>query len=734
MRSHLTLQGTLERFTYINEDTNYTVARFRIDGRQDLTTIVGKMISVNPGESLKIEGYWVNDRKYGEQFRVEKYETIMPSTLEGIENYLGSGMIKGIGPVFAKRIVNKFGLDTLRVIDEESERLTEVEGIGPLRLEMIKKAWEEQKEIRRVMLFLQGHGISAAYAVKIFKAYGNSAVERVKENPYSLAMDVYGIGFKTADKIAENLGVDKSSPLRAEAGIIYTLYELCEEGHTFYPQSELIKKASELLRIETQVIEAALENLKKRNQLTIEYGESKEFANNIQRKEEEFPSIYLNTLHTAEIGVARKLKMLLTPTFYPIPLNWEKVIPWLEHKTGITLALNQIEALKKVFQSRITVITGGPGTGKTTLIKCIVMILNQKGIRFKLAAPTGRAAKRLSEATHEEAKTIHRLLEYSPRDGEFTRNQKNPLPVDFLILDEVSMVDIMLMYNLLKAVPSGTFLVLVGDADQLPSVGPGNVLREIIDSGIGEVVKLTEVFRQASESMIITNAHRINQGLFPDLKKTKKMGDFFFIEKEEPEEVLKLIVKLCSERIPQGFGFNPLEDIQVLSPMNRGLLGTNNLNMELQKCLNPHGQEIIRGGRKFRTNDKVMQIRNNYDKEVFNGDIGNVMGFDLEKQKLIVRFDERKVVYDFNELDELVLAYAVSVHKAQGSEYPAVVIPLLTQHYVMLQRNLLYTAVSRGKKLVVIIGTKKALAIALKNDKITKRYSHLKERLIGLKT
>ena len=729
MKPYSTLQGTLERFTYVNEDTSYTIARFKVEGKRDLTTIIGNMISVNPGETLKLEGYWVNDKKYGEQFRVERYETVVPSSVVGIERYLGSGMIKGIGPVFAKRVVRQFGLDTLKIIDEESDRLQEVEGIGPLRLEMVRKAWDEQKEIRNVMLFLQGQGISSAYAVKIFKAYGNDAIAKLQENPYCLAMDVYGIGFKTADKIAENLGVDKKSPLRAEAGLIYTLQQVSDEGHTFYPQGELISRASELLEIDEPIIGTAIETLKTRNQIAVEAGNTKELRLTPQAKAEEFPSIYLNQLHAAENGVARRLRALLAPTLLPMSLDWEKAIPWLENRMGVTLAAKQVEALKKVFQSRITVITGGPGTGKTTLVRCIVMLLNQKGSRYMLAAPTGRAAKRLSEATHEEAKTIHRLLEYSPKDGEFKRNQKNPLPIEFLVVDEISMVDIMLMNNLLRALPPGTSLILVGDADQLPSVGPGNVLREIIESGRAEVVRLTEIFRQARESLIITSAHRINQGVFPDLQSLHKEGDFFFVEKEEPEEVLELMKRMCCERIPKGFGFNPLEDIQVLCPMNRGLLGTHNLNTELQRCLNPHGRELIRGGRNFRINDKVMQIRNNYDKDVFNGDIGNVVKIDLEEQELTVQFEERRIIYDFNELDELVLAYAVSVHKAQGSEYPAVVIPVLTQHYVMLQRNLLYTAVTRGKKLVVMIGTKKALAIALKNDKIRKRYSHLRERL-----
>jgi exodeoxyribonuclease V alpha subunit len=730
MKSYLTLQGTLERFTFVNEDTNYTVARFKVEGKRDLTTIVGNMVSVNPGETLKLEGYWVSDRKYGEQFKFERYETVTPATVVGIERYLGSGMIKGIGPVFAKRVVRQFGLDTLRIIDEESDRLQEVEGIGPLRLEMIKKAWDEQKEIRNVMLFLQGQGISSAYAVKIFKAYGNEAIAKLKENPYCLAMDVYGIGFKTADKIAENLGIDKNSPLRAEAGLIYTLQQVSDGGHTFYPQKELISKASELLEIDESILENAIVNLKVRNQIAVEEDGFKGLSKHVQTKVEEFPSIYLNSLHAAEEGVAKRLKMLMIPPLLPVSVDWEKAIPWLENRMRVTLAAKQVEALKKVFQSRITVITGGPGTGKTTLVKCIVMILNQKGSRFLLTAPTGRAAKRLSEATGEEAKTVHRLLEYSPKDGEFKKNQKNPLSVEFLVVDEISMVDIVLMNHLLKALPLGASLILVGDVDQLPSVGPGNVLRDIINSGRAEVVRLTEIFRQARESLIVTNAHRINQGVFPDLQNLQREGDFFFIEKEDPEEVLALMKRLCSERIPRSFDFKPLEDIQVLCPMNRGLLGTHNLNGELQRCLNPHGRELTRGGRNFRINDKVMQIRNNYDKEVFNGDIGNVVKIDLEEQEFTVQFEDRRVVYDFNELDELVLAYAVSVHKAQGSEYPAVVIPLLTQHYVMLQRNLLYTAVTRAKKLVVIIGTKKALAIALKNDKIRKRYSHLRERLL----
>lgn len=705
------------------------MARFKVEGKRDLTTIVGNMVSVNPGETLKLEGYWVNDRKFGEQFKVERYETVIPATLMGIERYLGSGMIKGIGPVFARRLVNTFGLDTLRIIEEESDKLLEVEGIGPVRVERIMKAWGEQKEIRNVMLFLQGQGISSAYAVKIFKTYGNEAIAKVRENPYCLAMDVYGIGFKTADKIAESLGVDKNSPLRAEAGLIYTLQQISDDGHTFYPRKELISKASELLKIEESILDKAIVNLEAHNQIAVEADGFKGLSQTSQTRAEEFPSIYLNALHAAEVGVAKRLKMLLTPPLLPMSIDWEKALPWLENRMGVTLAVKQIEALKKVFQSRITVITGGPGTGKTTLVRCIVMILNQKGLRFLLTAPTGRAAKRLSEATQEDAKTIHRLLEYSPKDGEFKRNQNNPLPVEFLVVDEISMVDIVLMNHLLKALPLGTSLIFVGDADQLPSVGPGNVLRDTINSGKAEVVRLTEIFRQARESLIVTNAHRINQGVFPDLENQQKRGDFFFIEKEDPEEVLELIKKMCSERIPRRFGFKPLEDIQVLCPMNRGLLGTHNLNSELQRCLNPHAQELTKSGRNFKLNDKVMQISNNYEKEVFNGDIGNVVRIDLEEQELTVNFEDRKVIYDFNDLDELVVAYAVSVHKSQGSEYPAVIIPLLTQHYVMLQRNLLYTAVTRGKRLVVIIGTKKALAIALKNDRIRKRYSHLKERL-----
>ena len=731
MKPYITLQGTLERFTYVNEETNYTVARFKVEGKKDLTTIVGNVVSVSPGETLKLEGYWVNDRKYGEQFRVERYETVVPASLVGIERYLGSGMIKGIGPVFAKRLVSRFGLDTLRIIEVEKDKLLEVEGIGPFRVEKIMQAWKEQKEIRNVMLFLQGQGISSAYAVKIFKTYGNGAIAKLTENPYCLAMDVYGIGFKTADKIAENLGVDKNSPLRAEAGLIYTLQQVSDDGHSFYPQTDLITRASEILEIDTSILETSIENLVKRNQVVVERSDSRELNRSAKTKFEEFPSVYLNHLYAAESGVAKRLKMLLVPSLLPIAVDWEKALPWLQNRMGMTLAAKQVEAIRKVLQSRITVITGGPGTGKTTLVKCIVMILNQKGSKFMLAAPTGRAAKRLSEATGAEAKTIHRLLEYSPKDGEFKRNQHNPLPAEFLVVDEISMVDVVLMNYLLKALPPGASLILVGDADQLPSVGPGNVLRDIINSGKAEVVRLTEIFRQARQSMIVTNAHRINQGLFPDIDNPERDGDFFFVDKEEPEEVLQLLTRMCSERIPHRFGFRPLTDIQVLCPMNRGLLGTHNLNVELQRCLNPHGRDLMRSGRTIRVNDKVMQIRNNYDKEVFNGDIGNVAVIDLEEQEVTVHFEDKHVTYDFNELDELVLAYAVSVHKAQGCEYPAVVIPLLTQHYVMLQRNLLYTAVTRGKKLVVIIGTKKALAIALKNDRIRKRFSHLRERLEG---
>lgn len=716
-----TIYGYIERITYFDEESGFVVAKLQEKGKRGLTTIVGKMPGINPGESLKLTGHWVQNKRFGEQFQVDHYEIIVPATVRGIEKYLGSGLIKGIGPIMAERIVRKFGLETLNIIEKSPERLSEVDGIGPKRIEMITRAWEEQKEVKGIMIFLQGHGVSATYATKIYKQYGTRSIEVVKENPYRLAQDIYGIGFLTADRIAQNLGIDPNSLIRAKAGIVYVLRSLTEEGHVYYPEKSLIYKAEEILKVDRAIIEKALLELSQEKEIFIEeiHGEDKDRA------------VYLAPFFLAEKGIAQILRLLRDSPSNIRTIHPEKTIDWVEGKLGIHLAEKQKEAILLAASSKVLIITGGPGTGKTTIITAILKIFQELRLKFLLAAPTGRAAKRMSEATQEEAKTIHRLLEFSPQKGGFKRDQDNPLEADGVIIDEASMIDTLLMYHLLKAIPSHARLILVGDVDQLPSVGPGNVLKDIIDSGRFTVIRLTEIFRQAQESMIIVNAHRVNQGLFPILKKDEKQEpkDFYFIEEEEPEKIQDQILSLCSQRIPKYFGFHPVRDIQVITPMHKGVLGVSQLNIELQKRLNPESRSLTHGSRVFRFGDKVMQIVNNYDKEIFNGDIGWISRMDQEAGEIVIDFDGRLIPYDPSELDEIVLAYAISVHKSQGSEYPAVILPISTQHYVLLQRNLLYTAITRAKRLVVLIGTKKALAIAIKNNKPQLRFTHLSERL-----
>jgi exodeoxyribonuclease V alpha subunit len=651
------------------------------------------------------------------QFRVESCLSVLPSTLTGIEKYLGSGLVKGIGPIMAKRIVALFGMETLDIIEDNTKRLLEVEGIGPIRSERIFKAWQEQKEVRDVMVFLQGHGVSSTYAVKIYKAYGDKSVSIVKDNPYRLALDISGIGFKTADKIARNMGIDPSSHIRAEAGVIHVLSELVDEGHVYYPYDKLIEAAAALLEIDQAIIEAAVPVLVGQRRVIVEEQQGER-------------AVYLTPLHVAESNVAKRLKILIETPRQPIQIDVERAITWVQQSTGIELAGLQQETIRKTITSKVLVITGGPGTGKTTTINSLIRILEKKGQRILLASPTGRASKRLSEVTGREAKTIHRLLEFSPKEGGFKRNEENPLEADLVIIDEASMVDILLMNHLLKAVPPDATMLLVGDIDQLPSVGPGNVLSDIIESGRVETVRLTEIFRQAQESMIIVNAHRVNRGEFP-LTKLPSGGksDFYFIERDDPEKVVETVKELCGQRLPKAFHLDPLDDIQVMTPMHKGVVGVANLNAELQRLLNPRGQEIAQGGRLFRVSDKVMQISNNYDKEVFNGDIGRIAAIDIEDKKLSIRFEDKAVDYEWGELDQLVLAYAISIHKSQGSEYPAVVVPILTQHYIMLQRNLLYTAITRARKLVVLVGTRRALAVAVRNNPVQHRYTALAARL-----
>jgi exodeoxyribonuclease V alpha subunit len=724
-RAYTTLQGTVERITYVNEETQYVVARLDVPGRRNLATIVGNLPSLTPGETLRLQGTWTHHKKYGDQFQVERYESVAPATLTGIQRYLGSGLIKGIGPVFARRLVDAFGVETLRVIEEEPARLRTVEGIGPLRVQRITTAWEEQKDIREVMLFLQGHGVSSAYAVKIFKAYGQAAIATVKANPYRLAQDIYGIGFKTADRIARNLGIPSDSPLRAQAGILHVLHELADEGHVFAPEADLLRQAEATLEIPRGLLEGAITDLAREEQVVAEEVPGKGRG------------IYLKPLHVAEEQVARRLHDLLRAPRLPIRIDVERALEWVEGVTRLHLAPQQREAIRMALCQKALVITGGPGTGKTTILRCIIQILEKKGVRIHLASPTGRAAKRMSEATGREAMTIHRLLEWSPARGGFQRGAQRPLETDLIVVDEASMIDIPLMNSLLRAIPLMATLVLVGDADQLPSVGPGAVLRDILDSGRVPAVRLTEIFRQAEQSRIVRNAHRVNRGEFPDLSRPPRGEecDFHFLPEEDPEGLQKLIVDLACRRLPARYGLNSIEDIQVLTPMHRGVIGAAQLNAALQEALNPPragGLEVMRGGRVFRAGDRVMQIRNNYDKEIYNGDIARIGRVDPEEQEVVVHMDGRSVIYDFSELDELTLAYAVTVHKSQGSEYPAVILPVHTTHYPMLQRNLLYTAITRARRLLVLAGTKKALALAIKNDATLRRFSRLVDRLAGL--
>jgi exodeoxyribonuclease V alpha subunit len=727
-----TISGYIERITYYNEDNGFVVARLQEKGKRELTTIVGNLAAVTPGESLRLTGKWVHNKKFGEQFQVETSEVTVPASVTGIRKYLGSGMVKGVGPVLADRIVEKFGLDTLEIIEKSPVRLSEAEGIGPKRIEMIMKAWEEQKGIKEIMIFLQGHGVSPAFSAKIYKHYGNRSIEVVKENPYRLARDMHGIGFITADKIAQNIGIDPNSLVRAKAGLFYVLGQLTEEGHAYYPKADLFNKAKEILKVDPEIIASAADGLAKEKEVVLEA---------IRREgeggERNDTAVYLAPLYVAENGIAQGFKRLRESSSNIRPIHPEKAIEWVQQKLRIELAQKQKEAVMVAARSKTLVITGGPGTGKTTIITAILRIFQQLKLRILLAAPTGRAAKRMSEATGREGKTIHRLLEYSPKKGGFKKDQDDLLEADVLIIDEASMVDTLLMYHLLKAIPDPAHLILVGDVDQLPSVGPGNVLRDIIDSGAVTVVRLTEIFRQAQESMIVVNAHRVNEGEFPILKEGdnrdfqggREKVDFFFIEEEDPEKTLELILSLCSEKIPRRFGFHPVKEIQVMTPMHRGVIGVSNLNVEIQKRLNPDASGIMAGNRLLRLGDKVMQITNNYDREVFNGDIGWISDIRQEDRELTIDFDGRLIPYDYADLDEIVLAYAISVHKSQGSEYPAVIVPVTTQHFILLQRNLLYTAITRARKLVILVGTKKAMGIAIRNNKPQTRYTYLAERL-----
>ncbi len=723
--SQIELEGQIERVTYSNEETGYTVASITVPGHREPVTIVGNILAATPGEVLLVKGEWIIHPRFGRQFRVDSHSVRVPATVPGIKKYLASGLIKGIGPVMAARIVEEFGEKTLEVIEHKPEELARIEGLGPKRLEMIKKGWADQREIRDMMIFLQTYGVGSGYAAKIFRQYGGNSISIVKRNPYRLATDIFGIGFNTADRIAEKLGFNKASTVRVEAGILYVMNQISEEGHVYYPYELLLERCQDVLQVDRDIVIEAFGTVVNQKKLVVE-----DLNEDLNRFAPNRKAVYLTGFHVSETGVAENLSHILSARKNIRNVKVDKAVQWIQERIRLNLAQKQIEAVKGAISDKVMVITGGPGTGKTTIIKAVINIYEKFGAQILLAAPTGRASKRMSEATDYPAKTIHRMLGFSLHKGGFQRNQDRPLEVDVLILDEVSMIDIVLMHHLLKAVPKEATLIMVGDVNQLPSVGAGSVLKDIIESGMVPVVELNEIFRQAGESRIIVNAHRINNGLIPEFDPDRKgLEDFYFIEQEDPAQVLEIIKELVSNRIPRRFGLDPVDSIQVLSPMHKGIVGTGNLNAVLQKDLNPSRITLTRGDRIFKVHDKVMQVINNYEREVFNGDIGRITEIDPENQKVTVTFDFMPVSYDYSDLDELILAYAISVHKSQGSEYPAVVIPILSQHYVLLQRNLIYTAVTRGKRLVVIVGSKKALAMGIKNNRVIQRYTYLSERL-----
>lgn len=711
------LSGSVERVTFHSEESGFCVLRAKVKGHRDLITVIGSAASITPGEYIECIGIWTNDRTHGLQFKANQLKVVPPSTLEGIEKYLGSGMVKGIGPHFAKILVKAFKEDVFTVIESEPEKLLTLPGIGKKRMDKVTSAWSEQKVIREIMVFLQSHGIGTGRAVRIYKTYGDESIIKVSENPYRLALDIHGIGFKTADTLAMKMGIAPDSLIRAQAGVRHVLQEIADDGHCAASWENLVKSASELLEIAANIIEEAIHA-----EIAAE--------NLVQDDIEGVPCLFLTPLYRAESGTATSITRLLKGISPWGTIDAEKAIPWVETKTGLTLSESQREAVKLALTSKVVVITGGPGVGKTTLVNSILLTIRAKQMRVTLCAPTGRAAKRLSESTGIEAKTIHRLLEFDPKTYGFKRTKDNPLDSDLVVIDESSMVDIALMNKLLAAVPSSAALMIVGDVDQLPSVGPGSVLSDIIDSGVVPTVRLTEIFRQAATSRIIVNAHRINKGEMPLKAEGSELSDFYFIPADTPEEIHAKLLQVVTERIPKRFGLHPVRDVQVLTPMNRGGLGSHSLNAELQKALNEKAEpKVTRFGTTFAPNDKVIQTVNNYDKEVFNGDIGQITEIDVEEGLLQVDYDGRTVEYEFGELDEVSLAYATSIHKSQGSEYPAVVIPLAMQHYTLLERNLIYTAVTRGKKLVTIIGQPKALAMAVKNRKSNKRLTKLATRI-----
>lgn len=716
------ITGHIERITFQNPENGYTIAQLKRPNDSNLTCIVGNMPTLQPGATIRCFGTWRNHLIHGKQFAVSEFKTEIPADIEGIRRYLGSGLIKGIGPKYAKKIVDAFGENTLNIIDEDPDQLLQVEGLGKKRLELIKFCWVEQKTIRDVMVFLQTYGVTPAYAQKIFKVYGPKSIQVVKENPYVLAREVSGIGFKSADTIAQKLGMPFDSPHRLDAGIEFVLFELSGEGHVCYPLDDFIPIALEKLRINNgDLIKERVQFLKEEDRVEVfdlQYGGLLK------------PFIWVKLLFVGETGIAKEIKRIQRGESQLRQVDAKKALSWVQEQLNIQLAPNQQKAVAQALSDKIEIITGGPGTGKSTITNAILTIMDKLTGSICLCAPTGRAAKRMTEITGRKAQTIHTLLEFDYKGG-FKRKKDNPLECDLIIIDEASMIDTMLMYHLLRAIPTHARVILVGDIYQLPSVGPGNVLKDMIASQMIPVCMLNEIFRQAAGSRIITNAHRINQGYPPETDNSPN-SDFFFMTAFEPEDVLKEIVSLVTTRIPKKFGFNPFDQIQVLSPMRKGIVGADNLNEVLQKALNPKTESLFAHGRKFLLGDKVMQIRNDYKRGVFNGDIGTITKITPQEQTLVVTIDEREVIYEFSDLDELVLAYAVSIHKYQGSECPCVIIPVHTTHFKLLFRNLLYTGVTRGRKLVILVGTTKAVSIAVRNDEVRNRHTGLQHALAGI--
>ncbi len=706
--------GTIERVLFTNAENGFTVAKIKMRQEKDLLSIVGTLPGVQPGETIICEGTWKHHPQHGRQFEVHTFSLDTPTDVGGIEKYLSSGLIKGVGPSFAKKIVGYFGNRTFEILDSDPDRLLEIPGIGEKKIQSIAECWHAQKSIRTLMLFLQSKQIRCSYAQKIYKVYGDESISKIQENPYELARSIFGIGFKTADELANHLGIAHDAPQRVEAGVQHLLWELSQEGHTCFPERDLIEHVCGFLEVAAELIEQAIHLLDERGEI-------------VRNPIDEIPFVWVKPLYLSEVGIAREFARLQETPSLLRSIDHEKALPWVAEMMRIQPAKEQVSAIIACTSEKVHIITGGPGTGKSTITKAILRITEKLTEKILLAAPTGRAAKRMQEICRKKASTIHSLLEFDFKNGGFKRNKKHPLDCDLILIDEASMIDTQLMYNLLKAIPDHARVVFIGDIDQLPSVGAGSVLKDVIASERVSVTQLEQIFRQARGSKIVTNAHRINKGIFPDLDDVS--GDFLFYEGKTPETILERVIPLIKSELPSKYSFNPIDDIQVLTPMKRGIVGTENLNLALQEALNPKPSSLERMGRRFRIGDKVMQIKNNYDKGIYNGDVGRIEYIDFEEQEVAVLFDGNEVIYDFVELDELMLAYAVSVHKYQGSECPCIVIPIHTSHFKLLFRNLLYTGITRGRKLVVLVGTKQAIAIATKNDNVQNRFTGLKTLL-----